>query len=107
MEIGSVVTRVRWLNTPDKYGGPALFDTPANARAHAPSGVITARLSLATPDGRLVELDGGVSTADPIWRTPTRQDPGVLPVVGARLVAVDDRDHVFTNPDGGDWVLIG
>jgi len=30
----------------------------------------------------------------------------VLPVPGARVTAVEAGELVFTNPDGGRWVLI-
>ncbi|MFB9686779.1 hypothetical protein [Amycolatopsis plumensis] len=103
---GSSVTRIRWLNTPDKYDSPLRFADLALARAYATSGVITAELELATPDGRMIAIAGGVATADSIWRESPRQDPGVLPAWGAQLVTIEVRDHVFANPDGGQWVLI-
>ncbi|MDQ3786230.1 MAG: hypothetical protein M3422_03185 [Actinomycetota bacterium] len=94
------------MNTPDKYRGPKLFDDLDKARAYDSSGVISAEVEVATPDGRHVSLSGGVPSADSIWRRSDNQDAGVLPEAGARVTAVEAGEVVFTNPGGGRWVLI-
>ena len=104
--VDSRLTKVAWLNTPDKYRGPQLFADLAKARAYDSSGVISAELEVATPDGRHETLAGGIPSADTIWRGSANQDAGVLPALGARVTAVEAGELVFTNPDGGHWVLI-
>jgi len=105
--VGSRVAQVAWLATPDKYSGPKLFGDLAKARAYGGSGsIITAELELTTPDGGSVTVSGGVPSTDTLWRDSPRQDPGVFPAEGARLVAAEDGELVFTNPPGGRWVLI-
>ena len=104
--IGSRVTRVGWLNTPDKYRGPQLFGDLAKARAYDSSGVISAEIEIVTPDGRHTTLAGGVHEADTLYRRSASQDAGVLPARGARVTATAVGELVFTNPGGGRWVLI-
>jgi hypothetical protein len=103
---GSRLTGISWLSTPDKYAGPQLFDSLGAARAHGPSPVVSAELEVRTPDGRVVDLSGGVPSADTIWRSSPRQDAGVLPVLGAVVAEVVADEVVFRNPDGGRFVLI-
>ena len=104
--VDSRLTKVEWLNTPDKYRGAKLFADLGKARAYDSSGVISAEIEVATPDGRHVPLSGGVPSVDTIWRASANQDAGVLPALGARVTAVEAGELVFTNPDGGRWVLI-
>jgi hypothetical protein len=104
--VESRLARVRWLNTPDKYDPPMSFGELARARAYNPTGVISAEAEVVTPDGRRLSLSGGVPSADTIWRRSDNQDAGVLPVIGARVTVVEAGEVVFTNPDGGRWVLI-
>lgn len=99
--------RVEWVNTPDKYRGPKSFSDLERARAYDSTGVISAEVEVETPDGRHTSLSGGVPSADSIWRRSANQDAGVLPEAGARVTAVEAGELVFTNPDGGRWVLIG
>jgi hypothetical protein len=104
--VDSRLTRVEWLNTPDKYRGPELFGDLAKARAYDSTGIISAQLEVATPDGRHETLSGGVPSVDSIYRSSANQDAGVLPVLGARVTAVEAGELVFTNPGGGRWALI-
>jgi hypothetical protein len=104
--LDSRLTRVEWLNTPDKYRGPQRFCDLAEARAYDSTGVISAEIEIATPDGRHVAMNGGVHEADTIYRRSADQDAGVLPAPGARVTAKAPGELVFTNPDGGRWVLI-
>lgn len=116
LPVGSVLTRLWWWSTPDKYAGPARFDTLERARQHGPSPVISAEFALTTPDDREVITRGGVPSADTLWRTSPRQEDGVLPVVGARVIELVPKDPgslgadvleiVFRNPDGTRFVLI-
>jgi hypothetical protein len=106
VQVGSRVTRIQWLNTPDKYRSPRLFNTLEDARAYDTSAVISLQLQLNTPDNHTIELEGGVSTADTIWRVSPSQEPGVLPALDAQLTTIEGKYPVFTNPDGGVWVLI-
>lgn len=122
LPIGSVLSRVWWWSTPDRYAGPARFDTLPEARQHGPSPVISVEFALTTPDGREVIARGGVPSADTIWRRSTRQEDGVLPVVGAQVIelipsepgvrtdgsglSADYLEIVFRNPDGTRFVLI-
>jgi hypothetical protein len=105
---GSRLTRISWLSTPDKYAGPKLFDSLDGARAHGPSPIVSAELEVRTPDGRTVDLSGGVPSADSIYRSSPRQDAGVLPALGAVVEEFVAAAHevVFRNPDGGRFVLI-
>ena len=103
--VESRLLRVEWLNTPDKYQGPKLFDDLEEARAYS-SGVVSAELEVEAPGGQRLSLSGGVPSADSIWRRSANQDAGVLPAAGARVTAVEAGEVVFTNPDGGRWVLI-
>ena len=106
--LGATLTSLVWLSTPDKYGGPERFDDLESARAHGPYPVISAEVILTTPDGVALELSGGVPSADTMWRDSPRQEPGVLPSLGARVVEqLESRQEaVFENPDGSRFVLI-
>ncbi|GAB3739154.1 hypothetical protein [Microlunatus parietis] len=110
--IGSVLSRVWWWSTPDRYAGPARFDTLAKARRHGPAPVISVEVVLTTPDDREIVTRGGVPSADTMWRRSTRQEDGVLPVVGAGVIEVVPTgstgilEIVFRNPDGSRFVLI-
>ena len=116
LPIGSVLSKLWWWSTPDKYAGPARFDTLAKARQHGPSPVISVEFVLTTPDDRQVVARGGVPSADTIWRPSPRQEDGVLPVVGARVIelipkepssiSADVLEIVFRNPDSTRFVLI-
>ena len=105
--VDSRLTRVEWLNTPDKYRGAQLFADLAKARAYDSTGIISAEIEIVTPGGRHVTLTGGVSSVDTIYRKSANQDAGVIPALGARVTTVWAGELVFTNPGGGRWVLIG
>ncbi|MEE6258759.1 hypothetical protein [Plantactinospora sonchi] len=128
--VGSVVDALWWWNTPDKYAGPARFDTLAGARAHNPIAQLTIEVRLRTPDGGARRVVGAVTTVDDFVRRSPRQDPGVLPTLGATVVELVRRTEprtrygaapepteqtriedaydevVFRDPAGGRFVLL-
>jgi len=106
--LGATLTSLLWLSTPDKYGGPERFNDLESARAHGPYPIISAEVIVTTPDGDKLDLSGGVPSADTMWRDSDRQEPGVLPGLGARVVELLEirNEAVFENPDGSRFVLI-
>lgn len=127
--LGAEVTRVQWWSVPEKYSAPQLFDDLEKAHAYGYRPTVTALLTLRSPTGETLELEGGVSSADSIYRRSPRQDEGVLPEPEAvvvevvrrrvppyRLVQAPDTDRttisnlfrevVFRVPDGGQFVLL-
>jgi len=62
--IGATIMALYWWNTPDKYEGPAAYDTRAKAEkaADRTGGRINMELTLGTPQGRAVRFFGGLRT---------------------------------------------
>jgi hypothetical protein len=109
---GAIVTRIWWWNTPDKYAGPARFTTLEEAKAYNSVSILSVELELREPDGRELTLTGLVPSVDSMGHASPRQDPDVLPEVGAKVVdhipGRLGRPHqtVFRNADGGNFVFI-
>ncbi|GIL26002.1 hypothetical protein [Actinocatenispora comari] len=134
--IGATVTAIYWWNEPDKYAGPARFDTVSKAMDYNMSGHVLVELELRTVDGSSVMLYGGVPFTELGLRMSPRQDPGVQPAPGAVLLSAilwKDRESwresyerlglrkdrsltalisyeytelIFKNPDGSQFVLL-
>lgn len=104
--LGTTLSQVAWLSTPDKYEGPRQFATLSKAQASGAR--VTAELDLTAPNGSSISVSGGIPSSDPGVRGSAWQDPGVLPKEGAHLTTIDTdtNELVFTNRDGGRWVLI-
>jgi hypothetical protein len=104
VSVGSRLSRIEWLSSPDKYSRPKLFDTIAKARAYDSTSYITAELEVTTPDGGAVQLSGCVPSVDSMSSTPVEED--AIPAPNAAVTSVAGNRLVFTNPDGGRWLLI-
>ncbi|MEV4516895.1 hypothetical protein AB0K00_49070 [Dactylosporangium sp. NPDC049525] len=110
LPLGTVITAVTWLNTPEGGGGTARFAVRADAVNRASPALVNVEVVLAPPDGDHVVMRAGGPSVGPTWKASDHQEPGVLPQAGAALVLVEQADgapetSVFRTRDGQHFVL--